>query len=118
MATALAMYGANAASYEEALARIEQFNLPETHGLATLHLMALAVAGCTADGQLALANVAAYALDKLDADAHTAKTGVFVSTLQEGAANGQASCEYACMHLTRKVRVPSAASGGPSITTT
>ena len=85
MTKALGEHGANAASYQEAPARIEQFNLPDTHGLTTLHLMALVVAGCTADGQQALANVAAYALDELDAEANTAKTGVFVATLEEGA---------------------------------
>lgn len=76
MANALATHGTNEPSYGEAISHIEQYHLAEPADLAALHLMAIAVGGCTADGQLALANVVAYALDELDLEAHTAESAI------------------------------------------
>ena len=97
MAKALNEYGSNEASYREVISRIEQYNLDNPHHAVTLHLMALVVAGCTADGHPALANVISYALDELELDAFTAETGVYAPARSDD--DGESSTAFGIVRV-------------------
>ena len=74
MIAALDAFGFGAAIYQEAIECIDRFDLEDGGALVTLHVMALSVAGCSCDGQAALANVVAYANEELGLDYQTPET--------------------------------------------